>query len=351
MTSPWAGEEPIARTRNGTGNRIMVMNRVDNRKIPDRQSEIRCFCVGRNEATRIPQFLKHHKNIGVNRFFYIDNHSDDESIDLLLRDESVHIWSTNQAYQESRFGVDWQHALLKQFGAGHWCLLLDIDEFFYFPYCDRGRTFRDFRNFLDLDNCVAVKSMMLDMYSDRSLDQTVLLPGRSLFETCPFFDRPKYLYLFFQRDYQRLQKICFQGVRQRLFSSSANIRKYILVKYYPGMQFSAGHHHFLWHGRNLAKARTFLFHFKFLNGFVEYSRESIERNCHWNASAEYKNYMGRLEMDPELIFYDRNTSIRYSNTDTLIDNKIVLPPGSGSRLSDLCDFLFKSIFKPADSPI
>ena len=42
------------------------------------------------------------------------------------------------------------------------------------------------------------------MYSDRSIDQTGLVPGQSLFETGPFFDRPKYISLFFERDFQRL---------------------------------------------------------------------------------------------------------------------------------------------------
>jgi hypothetical protein len=318
---------------------------VDTRKIPDRQSEIRCFCVGRNEAKRIPEFLEYHKALGVNRFFYIDNDSDDESVDLLLGDEAVHVWSTAQAYRESHFGVDWQHALLKQFGVGHWCLLLDLDEFFYFPYCDKGSTFQDFVRFLDFENYAAVKSMMLDMYSDRSIDQTVLLPGQSLFEICPFFDRPQYLSLFFERDFQRLQRIYFQGVRQRVFSTSANVRKYVLLKYSTGMRFAAGHHHFLLERQKFARERTFIFHFKFLKGLVEYSRESIERQCHWNTSSEYKTYLDKLKTEPDLRLYDQNISIRYSNTDTLIENKMVLPPGAGRGLSGLCASLLRRILK------
>ena len=321
------------------------MKRVDDRKVPDRPSEIRCFCVGRNEAKRIPEFLKYHKQLGVNRFFYIDNNSGDESVDLLLRDESVHIWSTDQAYQESRFGVDWQHALLKQFGVGHWCLLLDIDEFFYFPYCDQGRAFDDFLGVLDFYNYVGVKSMMLDMYSDRSIDQTVLLPSESLFELCPFFDRPKYLPLFFQRDIPRFGSIYHQGVRSRLFSNPANVRKYILIKYYSGMQFNVGHHHFIGQGKTIAKIRTFIFHFKFIKGFIEYSRESIKRKCHWNTSSEYKSYLNKLEMVPDLILYDRKASIRYSNTDTLIKEKIVLPAGLGGGLSGLFDYLLNIVLR------
>ncbi len=315
------------------------MQRIDNKNIPERLSEIRCFCLGRNEAKRIPLFLEYHKNLGVDRFFYIDNNSDDESVDLLLEDESTHVWSTSQAYQDSRFGVDWQQHLMNLFGVKHWCLLLDIDEFFYFPFCDKGRTFEDFLGFLVDNNYAVVKSMMLDMYSDRSIDKTVLLPGKSLFETCPFFDRPKYLNLFFEYDFHRLQRIYFQGVRKRVFSTTANVRKYILIKYEQGMRLKPGHHHYLWPGKKLAKIRTFIFHFKFLEGFVEYSRESIERGCHWNSSSEYKNYLAKFKVNPDLMLYDANVSIKYRNTDTFVENKIVLPRGKDYGISGFYAFL------------
>ena len=309
------------------------MERLDDKPIPNGSDEIRCFCVGRNEAVKIPQFLEHHRGLGVDRFFYVDNGSYDESLDLLLAEDAVHIWSTGQPYQESRFGVDWQDALLRQFGVGHWCLLLDIDELFYFPYCDRGRTFGDFLNSLEVEGHVVAKSMMLDMYSDRSIAKTILLPGKTLFETCPFFDRPRCVNLFFEKDFQWLQWLYQQGVRQRLFSASANIRKYVLMKYHSTMRFSAGHHHF--HGKpgELAQERTFLFHFKFLQGLVEYARESVERECHWDASAEYRAYVRKLEMEADLVLYDEKRSIRYRGTETFLENRMIPPPGSIRALS------------------
>ena len=112
---------------------LVFMKRLDIRAIPDNLSEIRCFFCGRNEAKRLPEFLSYHRRLGVSRFFFIDNGSTDESVELALAEDSVHVWTTNQLYQESCFGVDWQEALLYEFGVGYWCLLIDLDEFFYFP--------------------------------------------------------------------------------------------------------------------------------------------------------------------------------------------------------------------------
>ena len=303
------------------------MERLDNLAIPDRPEEIRCFFCGRNEALRLPEFLEYHRRLGVDRFFFVDNGSTDESVEIALAEEAVHVWSTEQPFQDSRFGVDWQEALAERFGIGHWCLLLDLDEFFYYPFCDQGRRFQDFVGALNDTGRTVVKSMMLDMYSDRAISETTLRDGCSIFETCPFFDRPRYLSLFFRKDFRRLQRIYFQGVRSRLFRSAPIIRKYPLVRYSKGMPLSLGHHHTEAPSRNLARERTYLFHFKFLSTLRDYARESIDRGCHWNASVEYQGYLDRIERDPAMNFHDPRVSIRFRGTETFIEHRMIRTRG------------------------
>ena len=325
--------------------RASLMKRLDDRTIPDRSTEIRCFFCGRNEASRIPEFLEYHRRLGVDRFFFVDNGSIDESVELALADESVHVWRTEQPYQDSRFGVDWQEALLQQFGGGQWCLLLDLDEFFYFPFCDQGRNFKDFLATLDSAGHPVVKSMMLDMYSDRSIVETRLGSDQSIFEICPYFDRPRHLSLFFTRDFQRMQRIYFQGVRQRVFSTSAIIRKYPLVRYSKDMRFSPGHHHLPVDARSLGRERTFLFHFKFLSGLQEYARESIDRECHWNASSEYRIYLDRIDRDSNLNLYDPRVSIRFRDTDTFIKHRMLRRRGRRTGAAEVTAALLRRIVK------
>ena len=321
------------------------MERLDDRTIPDRVEEIRCFFCGRNEALRLPEFLEYHRRLGVERFFFVDNGSTDESVEIALADESVHVWRTEQPYQESRFGVDWQEALLERFGVGHWCLLLDLDEFFYFPFCDQGRNFKDFLATLDAAGHSVVKSMMLDMYSDRSIGETRLGSDQSIFEICPYFDRPRHLSLFFTRDFQRLQRIYFQGVRRRVFAAAAMVRKYPLVRYSEGMSLSSGHHHLHADVRNLARDRTFIFHFKFLSTLRDYARESIDRGCHWNASGEYQAYLDAIEGDPEMNFHDPRISIRFRGTETFIEHRMIRPRRRRGGAAEMTAALFRRIVK------
>ena len=321
------------------------MKRMDDRTIPERGTEIRCFFCGRNEAGRISEFLEYHRRLGVNRFFFVDNGSTDDSVEVALAEESVHVWWTEQPYQESRFGVDWQEALLQRFGVGRWCLLLDLDEFFYFPFCDQGRGFEEYLATLDDSGHTVVKSMMLDMYSDRSIGETRLVSGRSIFEICPYFDRPRHLALFFTRDFQRLQRIYFQGVRKRAFSADAMVRKYPLLRFSRGTRLSPGHHHLHTDVRSLARDRTFIFHFKFLNTLRDYAVESIDRGCHWNASTEYQAYLDAMDGDPMLNFHDPRISIRYRNTDTFIDHGMIRPPGRRASAAEVTAALLRRIVK------
>ena len=325
--------------------RASLMKRLDDRTIPDGSTEIRCFCCGRNEASRIPEFLEYHRRLGVDRFFFVDNGSIDESVEIALAEEAVHVWSTEQPYQDSRFGVDWQEALLQQFGGGQWCLLLDLDEFFYFPFCDQGRNFKDFLATLDSAGHTVVKSMMLDMYSDRSIVETRLGSDQSIFEICPYFDRPRHLSLFFTRDFQRLQRIYFQGVRRRVFSAAAMVRKYPLVRHSKDTRLSPGHHHLHADVRNLARDRTFIFHFKFLSTLQDYARESIDRGCHWNASSEYQDYLDGIEGNPAMNFHDPRVSIRFRDTDTFIEHRMIRPRGRRGGAAEVTAALLRRIVK------
>ena len=111
------------------------------------------------------------------------------------------------------------------------------------------------------------------------------------------------------------------------------------------MRFAPGHHHLRSARWELAHERTYLFHFKFLKGLLEYSRESIARECHWNTSAEYKTYLGTMETEPGLSLYEQGTSIRYADTATFLENRMIHPPGRGRNFAERCASLLGRILK------
>ena len=80
---------------------------VTNRTKRIKPGDILLFSTQRNEAIRLPYFLKYYRDMGVNHFLIVDNDSTDGSVDYLADQKDVSLWTTPRSYKRSRFGVDW----------------------------------------------------------------------------------------------------------------------------------------------------------------------------------------------------------------------------------------------------
>jgi hypothetical protein len=99
-------------------------SRLDHRFIPSGRGEIRLFTVVRNEMLRLPYFLSYYRQLGVTRFFVVDNHSDDGTLDYLLAQSDVHVWSTRETYTRQEAWVD---GLIRRFGRADWSVVIDVE--------------------------------------------------------------------------------------------------------------------------------------------------------------------------------------------------------------------------------
>ena len=66
-----------------------TLQRIDSHPIYDSRDEIRAFMTVRNEALRLPSTLRHHRTLGVDRFFVLDNGSTDGTLDYLAGEPDV----------------------------------------------------------------------------------------------------------------------------------------------------------------------------------------------------------------------------------------------------------------------
>ena len=262
----------------------------------------------RNEITRLPHFLEHHRKLGVGHFLIVDNDSDDGTQEFLAEQPDVSLWSTRHSYRQSRFGVDWLTWLQIRHAHNHWCLTLDADEIFVYPHHDT-RPLQALVSRLEQNRTRSFGALMLDMYPKGPLRDQTYRPGDNPFETLNWFDGGNYM---IQRQ-PKLENLWIQGgVRSRMFFAddprcAPTLSKTPLVKWNRRYAYVSSTHNLLPRGLNQVydewggeKASGILLHTKFLHTFNEKAVEELERKQHYAGSREYLAYHNRLEDDPDL---------------------------------------------------
>ncbi len=298
---------------------IHQLHRIDDKPIIPNKEEIRLFSCVRNELCRLPFFIDYHLKKGVDRFFFVDNDSTDESVNFLLSQPNVHVYSCKESYAASRCGIDWINELLRNFGTGHWILALDADELFLFPYCEY-HDYKELSHYLENERVQGFETFMLDMYSDLPIIETKYIPGSSFIDICPYFDINNYEVSKSDRALP-----VRGGVRERLFwkdQSSYDVikppvlHKIPFVRWEEDFEYLASTHQMS--KIQLSNTTGIILHFKFFSDFIENVFREIERKEHWDGAKQYQIYSKSLESNRNVTLYS-DASVKFLNTQQLID--------------------------------
>jgi hypothetical protein len=256
------------------------------------------FSTMRNEALRLPYFLDYYRKLGVDQFFIVDNGSTDGTTALLKAQPDVSLWHTTASYRRAKFGVLWLNSLLNRFGHKHWCLVVDVDELFVYPYHDT-RPLSALTDWLSASQISSFAAMLIDMYPK---GPATYKPGQNPLETLTNFDAGNYT----QRRNIRFTELWIQGgPRQRLFfraqpAKAPALNKTPLVFWRKHFVYISSTHLLLPRSLNQTYERDggericgALLHTKFLPDLYDRAKEELERGEHYASSAEYLAYSER----------------------------------------------------------
>ncbi|MBN2907370.1 MAG: glycosyltransferase family 2 protein [Rhodobacteraceae bacterium] len=272
------------------------------------RDDVLVFATLRNERLRLPYFLSYYRDLGIGHFLMVDNGSDDGSREYLEAQPDVSLWRTDKSYKRARFGADWLNWLQRRHGHGHWCLTVDVDEFFIYPFCDT-RPITALTDWLDASSIKSFGAMLVDMYPKGPIDAVPYREAQDPFEIASWFDSGNYTI----RKNRRYGNLWIQGgPRARTFFAdrpdrAPALNKVPLVKWHRSYAYVSSTHMLLPRGLNLVydewggeKASGALLHAKFLHTFVEKSAEELTRRQHYANSHEYRAYNTVLRENPDL---------------------------------------------------
>ena len=318
--------------------------------VPDDPTEIRLFSKCRNEQLRLPAFLRHYRNIGVQRFFFVDNASNDGSAEYLRQQPDVHVFGTCGSFRAARGGTAWLNTLLARFGAGRWCITVDVDELFCYPGSETAGLER-LTTYLDEHAYEAMHCQLLDLYPEGPIRDSTYASGDDLVEAAPFFDRGPYDRL---PHHECPFVLVYGGVRERVFfpeSWARDWRRHLHVALYhrvilsipvlrdsarilahrplfppcltkvPLVRWDEGSrylnvNHFV-SPKRLAPESGVLLHFKLLQDFHARASQEVARAEYYDGAIEFRRYAEKLRTDPRLTFrYDG--SLRFENSTQLV---------------------------------
>ncbi|HUS21604.1 MAG TPA: glycosyltransferase family 2 protein [Aeromicrobium sp.] len=294
------------------------LERVDTRPIDLPLTAVVACVVVRNEADRLPALLMHHRQLGVQRFFVVDNESTDDTQRVLAGEADVHVWSSTMPFEAANFGAAWFDVILRAHARGHWVVIVDADELLWYPDWER-RSLPEVCAELDAHGHRALGAAFLDMYADTPVAHTRMPRGVSPLDTCRYFDRRWYHSITKGGGPFRNQPSLHGGVRRRVFGGRRDdycLNKVPVLRFDLDAVLVGGQH-----ATNLALAPTrgAVLHFKFDERLARYAQVELQRGQRTGHAGEYHAYVEALALRSELTLFDAAESIELTGGAQLVE--------------------------------
>lgn len=289
---------------------------------PAPRGAILCFAGVRDEIMRLPDFLRHYRALGVDRFVMVDNGSVDGTDAFLAEQPDVDLFATGASFSRASGGAFWLSGLARGPYAGRWGVMADADELLVYDGCEQ-HGLRDLARLLEARGGRTLPAMMIDMYPDGPLRDASLTPGRPLVDLCPLFDAEGYEAIGRKAGEPppRIRK--FEGGPRRRLFHTAGRRFYVELGKTPFLRWDRAVTLFDSHSvhpfrLNFAAPTGALLHFKLMSDYAERAEMAIRRLSHADGSRAYRASLPALHSAPAMSAV-WSGSRRYRDSGTLVE--------------------------------
>ncbi|MDC2981489.1 glycosyltransferase family 2 protein [SAR116 cluster bacterium] len=252
------------------------------------------IAVGYNESAIMPAFFDHYRKIGIQQFAILDNCSTDGSLDYLITQPDIFVFSSSVEYSKANYGVAWQRLLMDYFNTFRNLLMVDFDEFLIRP----GSNELDINDLLQNFNTDFICSLMVDFYAgpeSKPLKGAIPSTSEEMFEAYSYYDKDPVVKIHEfsrQNNFPVYTNLCRQRLANKIDWERFAAQKGVIFKNNPCISASIGLHDV--NGRH-QDLDIYLAHFKYTESFSEKVEREVVRKQHWNNAEEYEEYASNIQ--------------------------------------------------------
>jgi hypothetical protein len=306
---------------------VMVARRRHMRRIELREltkpkaltrSDLPLLFVVRNELDRLAPFLRHYRNLGITRFFAVDDQSSDGTLEQLLAEPDVSTFVSNVRYGDARKGELWRQALAERMGLNRWYVNADVDEFLVYDGMD-VRPLPELIAWLEARGLKRSLAPMVDLYPLQELSSVHYDASREPWKTAGYFDSSGYTAGFSKKSIE-----ITGGPLKRFFLKVGNRTKFPVIYWDRQTSLARTIHAPLPYWRNFDPPLLALLHFKLFSDFEQKCIEAIEDGQRHLNARSYRQYYERLQEEAQILL-EYDDSIRFSGPQALIAHGFMAP--------------------------
>ncbi len=262
------------------------------------------ICALKNDIDKLPYFMEHYRERGIESFVFLDNMSTDGSFEFLMEQADAEVYRCAHPFTADR-KIAWVNRLIAEYGMNKWYLMVDSDEFFTY-LGEKDHKFADVIDRAELMGYKRLGNVCLDMYPQGELFKTV--EKRNFIEEYCYFDTDTYV---FKRTNNGMS--IKGGPRKRVFGTDMKISGIRMVYFEEDDVVPSAHFMIPFEKSYGAPVCLLNKHYKFVNE-SDYDKviEAVKTGMHSNNSEEYKTYYEAIKNNRQISLYDMGHSALFS---------------------------------------
>ena len=253
-----------------------------------KENPIIVLCI-KNDLKRVKMLVDHYRKLGVEKFAFMDNGSDDGTFEWLVEQPDIDLFRCYEPYQTA-VKEGWINRIVSHYGFDRWYIVTDSDELCTYIGME-NHPIRDMSRLAEKKGIKRIKGLTLDMYAD----------GQPFGNTDDI--RRDYCWMdyktYFETEVQagRTRFNAFLGgPRYRLMNSRITLSKFPLVYWERGTISDSAHFQYPHNKLSEFECYIGIQHYKFIDKDLDVYRKRAQGNSGFSSGGlMYKQYMEYVE--------------------------------------------------------